>query len=233
MLAVAAALVLAASAFAAEPFKPAKQRLTEAQATQIFLDDDKVADWLDRYPKERRSTSASFESDTSKCGVGARGGCWSVSVFDEKAGEIAKGKVDDIRKVVTEAWTGPQVAWSMARGGDGAFGGSRINSLRYWLPFCVVFFLGLADLRRLVSVRNLDLLVLLSLSVSLYFFNNGDIFTSVPLAYPPLVYLLARCVWIGVRGRPSRGAPVWPAWVLLGLAVFLGGFKIGLEYRGG
>ena len=30
--------------------------------------------------------------------------------------------------VVTEAWTGPQVAWKMARGYDGAFGGSEINS---------------------------------------------------------------------------------------------------------
>jgi hypothetical protein len=225
--------VLSAPAVAAEPFKPAKQRLNEAQATQVLLENDKVADWLDRYPKARRSTSASFESDTTKCGVGAQGGCWSVSVFDKKAGEIAKGKVDDVRKTVTEAWTGPQVAWSMARGTDGAFGGRRINSLRYWIPLCVVFFLGLADLRRLLSVRNLDLLVLLSLSVSLFFFNGGDIFTSVPLAYPPLVYLLARCVWIGVRGRPSRGSPVWPAWVLLGLAVFLGGFKIGLEYRAG
>src|SRR5204863_8838211 len=43
----------------------------------------------------------------------------------------------------------------------------------------------------------------------------------------------ARNVWVGVRVRPSLGAPVWPAWALIGLAVFLGGFKIGLEYRGG
>jgi hypothetical protein len=47
------------------------------------------------------------------------------------------------------------------------------------------------------------------------------------------VYLLGRCVWIGVRGRPNHGAPVWPAWAMIGLAVFLGGFKIGLNYRGG
>ena len=156
-----------------------------------------------------------------------------MSVFDKKAGEIAKGKVDDVTKAVTEAWTGPQVAWTMARGGNGAFGGTRINSLRYWLPFCALFFFGLADLRRPFSLRNLDLLVLLSFSVSLWFFNKGNVFASAPLAYPPLAYLLARCVWIGVRGRPSRGAPVWPAWALIGLAVFLGGFKIGLEYRGG
>jgi hypothetical protein len=121
----------------------------------------------------------------------------------------------------------------MARGGNGAFGGTRINSLRYWLPFCALFFLGLADLRRPFSLRNLDLLALLSFSVSLWYFNDGNVFASAPLAYPPLAYLLARCVWIGVRGRPNRGAPVWPAWVLIGLAVFLGGFKIGLDYRGG
>jgi len=233
-LAVAgAALALAATANAAPPFDKAKQRLTEKQATAAFLADDKVADWLDRYPAKRRSTSATFQSDTTKCGLGATGGCWDVGVFDTKAGEIAKGKVDDVTKAVTEAWTGAQVAWSMARGGKGAFGGTRINSFRYWLPFCALFFLGLADLRRLFSLRNLDLLVLLSFSVSLYYFNHGNIFASAPLAYPPLAYLLARCVWIGARGRATRGAPVWPAWVLIGLAVFVGGFKIGLEYRGG
>jgi hypothetical protein len=233
VLGVVAALAFASTATAAAPFTPAKQHLTESRATAIFVAHDKVADWLDRYPKQRRSTSASFESDTTKCGVGAKGGCWDVGVFDSKAGQIAKGKVDDVTGRVTEAWTGPQVAWSMARGSEGAFGGRRINSLRYWLPFCAIFFLGLADLRRLFSLRNLDLLVLLSFSISLFFFNRGDIFTSVPLVYPPLVYLLARCMWIGIRGRPARGAPVWPAWVLLGLAVFLGGFKIGLNYRGG
>jgi hypothetical protein len=210
-----------------------EQRLTQQEATAIFLGYDKVADWLDRYPAKRRSTSASFESDSSKCGFAAKGGCWSVSVFDTKAGEIAKGKVDDVTKAVTEAWTGPQVAWTMARGGNGAFGGTRINSLRYWLPFCALFFFGLADLRRIFAWRNLDLLVLLSFSVSLWYFNAGNVFASAPLAYPPLAYLLARCVWIGLRGRPNTGSPVWPAWLLIGLAVFVGGFKIGLNYRGG
>jgi hypothetical protein len=146
------------------------------------------------------------------------------------AGEIAQGKVDDRTTRVTEAWTGPQVAWKMARGYEGAFGGRKINSVPVWLAFCIVFLLGLADFRRLVSLRNLDLLVLLSFSVSLWYFNEGDIFTSVPLAYPPLVYLLARCVWIGWRGRPVRAArPVWPAWILLSATVFLAGFRIGLN----
>jgi len=46
------------------------------------------------------------------------------------------------------------------------------------------FLLGLFDFRRPLSLRNLDLLALLSFSVSLWFFNHGNIFTSVPLAYP-------------------------------------------------
>jgi len=117
----------------------------------------------------------------------------------------------------------------MARGGKGAFGGAKINSYGVWLSFCAVFLLGLADFRRPLSWRNLDLLMLLSFSVSLWFFNHGDVFASVPLAYPPMLYLIARCTWIGFTGRASRSRPVWPYWVLLFAAVFLAGFRIGLN----
>jgi hypothetical protein len=201
----------------------------------LFLENDKVADWLERYPRKGRVTDATYEADSSKCAAGAQGGCWTVHVWWSKnekvdAGEIAQGKVDDRTTAVTEAWTGPQVAWKMARGYEGAFGGRKINSVPVWLAFCVVFLLGLADFRRPLSIRNLDLLVLLSFSVSLLYFNDGDIFTSVPLAYPPLVYLLARCVWIGWRGQPVRAVrPLWPAWILLAATVFLAGFRIGLN----
>jgi hypothetical protein len=212
----------------------AKARLTKERATAIFLANDKVADWVARYPKKGRVTDATYESDPGKC-TDAQTGCWTVHVWWSKnkhvdAGEIAQGKVDDASARVTEAWTGPQVAWKMARGYDGAFGGKKINSLPVWLAFCAAFLLGLADFRRPLSLRNLDLLALLSFSVSLWFFNDGNIFTSVPLAYPPLVYLLARCVWIGARGRPVRAAaPVWKPVILLAAAVFLIGFRIGLN----
>jgi hypothetical protein len=78
-------------------------------------------------------------------------------------------------------------------------------------------------------VRNLDLLVLLSFTVSLWYFNRGDIFTSVPLVYPPLVYAIARTAWIGFRGRGSPTRPVWPSWLLVGATVFLIGFRVGLN----
>jgi len=203
--------------------------LTERRAVAIFLADDKVADWLTRYPRKGRTTDATFEADPSKCQAGAQGGCWTVHVSSGDAGEIAQGKVDDQLGAVTEAWTGAQVAWKMARGYDGAFGGKKINSLPIWLAFCIVFLVGLADFRRPLSIRNLDLLVLLSFSVSLLYFNRGDIFTSVPLAYPPLAYLLARCIWIGSTGRATASRSLWPAWILLAATVFLAGFRIGLN----
>src|ERR671910_767060 len=118
----------------------------------------------------------------------------------------------------------------MARGYDGAFGGKSINRLDIWLVLCAVFLLGLVDWRRPMGLRTLDLVALLSFSVSLWFFNDGNVFASMALAYPPIVYLLARMVWVGIRGRSaSTGSVVWPMWILLAATVFLAGFRIGLN----
>ncbi len=203
------------------PVAPAPEtpRLTESRVTSIFLAAPKVAGWLDRYPPHP-TTEATFED-----------GAWTVKVWSGKAGEIAEGKVDDTTGAVTEAWTGPQVAWKMARGYDGAFGGTKINSPAIWLGFCGVFLLGLADWRRLRSLRNLDLLVLLSFTASLWFFNQGDVFTSVPLVYPPLLYLLLRALWAARSGRGDGSRPVWPVWLLAAATVFLLGFRIGLNVQ--
>jgi hypothetical protein len=212
------ALVCAAPALAADA------QLTEQQATQRFLANDKVADWLDRYPKQGRVEDASYDAKT---------GLWRVHVWWGDAGEIATGKVDDQSGRVTEAWTGPQVAWKMARGYPGAFGGKTINRPAVWLGLCAAFLLGLVDWRRPLSFRTLDLLVLLGFSVSLWFFNRGDVFTSMPLAYPIFGYLIARLAWIGLRGRsPSRRAAFWPVWLLAAATVFLAGFRIGLNLEG-
>ena len=175
--------------------------------------------WLERYPKNP-PTEAYFEKGT-----------WTVNVFSGKAGEIATGSVDDVTGSVLEAWTGPQVAWKMARGGPGAFGGKKINSTTVWLVFCALFLIGLLDWRRLLSLRTVDLLMLLSFSVSLWYFNHGRIFLAMSLAYPGLFWLVARCIWIGRANRAPRGTPVWPVWLLIGATVFLAGFRIGLNVR--
>ena len=203
--------------------EPSGPSLTDGQAIQAALRYPKVADWLDRYPAKSLTKESTFDEDT---------GLWEVNVWSDlpDAGQIVEAKVEDSTGRVTEAWTGPQVAWKMARGYDGAFGRS-INDAWIWLAFCAVFLLGLADLRRPLSVRNLDLVVLLSFGVSLYFFNRGEIFTAMPLAYPPLLYLLGRMAWIGWRGRGTPSRPLWPAWVLLAATVFLMGFRFGLNVQ--
>jgi hypothetical protein len=197
----------------------ANPRLTRDQAIAIFVGFDKVADWLNRYPPNP-TTDATYKN-----------GSWTVNVWSGAAGEIATGTVDDATGTVTEAWTGPQVAWNMARGAPGAFGGQKINSLSIWLAFCGIFLIGLVDWRRILSLRNLDLLMLLSFSVSLWFFNHGNIFTAIPLAYPGLVWVLARTLWIGWSDRPVRGTVLWPVWLLVAVTVFLAGFRIGLNVR--
>jgi hypothetical protein len=184
-----------------------------------------VADWLSRYPSSKLTYESVFQ---------VNGLYWRERVWDTKAGQIAEGHVDDASGIVTEAWTGPQVAWGMARGSPGAFGGKQINTLPVWLGFCALFLIGLGDLRRPLSLRNLDLLALLSFSVSLWYFNQGRIFSSASLVYPPLIYLFGRLLYIGIRGRPTRvSRPVWPVWLLAAVTVFTIGFRIGLNIRDG
>jgi hypothetical protein len=194
-------------------------RLSERQALEHALAHPKVAAWLDRYPPNP-STDADFRDDSRT---------WLVKVWSGEAGQIAQVVVEDTSGRVAEAWTGPQVAWKMARGREGAFGGKTLLRPWVWIAFCLVFFLGLADLRRPFATGNLDLLALLGFSVSLAFFDRGEIFRSVPLVYPVLAYLLARALWVGFgrRGRPLGSH--WPTWVLVAAAVFLLGFRIGLN----
>ena len=207
------------------PLAPPEQPevLTKKRAIAIFAAYPKVSDWLKRYPALGRETTATADfSEQYRY--------WTVIVSSGKAGWIAKGKVDDGTAHVTEALTGPQVAWGMARGAPGAFGGKKINSYPVWLGFCAIFLLGLLDWRRPLSLRNLDLIVLLSFSVSLWFFNRGHVFASASLAYPPFLYLIGRCLWIGITGRASRGATRWPVWLLLAATAFGTGFRL-MEYN--
>jgi hypothetical protein len=208
----------------ATPFAPpvATAHLTKRRALDAVLRYPKVADWLARYPLTDRVDEETFDGKTAS---------WTVKLWQGKAGEIVEAKVDDASGAVTEAWTGPQVAWKMGRGSPGAFGGTKINSPWLWGILCLVFFVGLADFRKLVSLRNVDLLMLLSPTASLWFFNHGNVFTAVPLFYPALVWVVARGIAIGITGRGSTSRPVWPTWVLIAATVFLAGFRIGLNVQ--
>ena len=64
-VAVLAAVALVPNVSAAPT--AANPRLTKERATALFIGNDKVADWLDRYPREGRVTDAIYEADASKC----------------------------------------------------------------------------------------------------------------------------------------------------------------------
>ena len=207
------------------PFTPAANaaHLTKSRVLGLVENDPKVKAWLERYPNQQGlQDEETYDPKTAS---------WLVKIWLNPAGEIVESDVDDASGVVTDAWTGPQVAWKMARGYKGAFGGTKINTPWVWGLFCLVFLVGLADLRRPFSMRNLDLIMLLSPTASLWYFNHGNVFTAVPLFYPALIWVVFRGVWIGVTGRGSPSRSVWPAWVLLAAAVFLGGFRIGLNVQ--
>ena len=134
-----------------QPFAPEDgPGKSEQEVVAAFLAHPEVARWLERYP-DRPTTDAAFDDATRR---------WTVKVWSGRAGQIALGKVEDGDARVSEAWTGPQVAWGMARGRVGSFGGKVLNAWWMWIPLSVVFFVGLADWRRLLSWHSLDLLAL-------------------------------------------------------------------------
>lgn len=207
---LACLLVLAALALPAA----AEAGVGEAEAVRVADRDSKVVD--------QRAKNDGLAHSVEKVD-----GVWEVSYF---AGEerVALVLVDPESGAVRESWTGHQVAWSMARGYEGAFG-HALNAPYVFLPLCAIFLLGLVDWRRPWRVASLDLLVLLGFGVSHFFFNRGEIGVSVPLQYPVLLYLLGRSLWIGLRGRGEGLRPVWPAAWLLVAALFLLGFRVGLN----
>ncbi len=216
-VAVLAAALLAPPALAdstTDEDVPPQNGTTELEATRLA---GKAPD----AEKERRENGSLTSTTTYQEGH------WQVAYFaaDE---EVAVVYVDGRKAEVTEEWTGFQVAWKMARGYSGAFGHS-LNSPLIFVPLCLVFLLGLFDWRRWRRAANLDLVFLLGFTASHFFFNRGDIGVSVPLQYPPLIYLLGRALWIGFRGRGEGLRPVWPTTWLIIAALFLIGVRVGLN----
>jgi hypothetical protein len=201
---------------------PAGRRLS---ADQVIA----IAERLPKVEGARREYPGSYGGAYLKPGFR-----WQVSYFSKDGNkEIAQVSIDDLTGRVIEQWTGFQVAWSMARGYPGAFG-RHVNSLYVWLPLCALFLLPFWRFRQPLRLLHLDLLALLSFSVSLAFFNHGHIYGSVPLSYPPLLYLLGRMLWLLRRPRAHRPAPeplrllVPAGWLAIGV-IFLIGFRVALN----
>ncbi|MGB7589475.1 MAG: hypothetical protein WBM00_12295 [Solirubrobacterales bacterium] len=188
--------------------------VSEAEAVRVANRDAKVVEERAKNPPLTRS-------------AGLVDGNWEVGYFAGGT-EVALVVVDSASGAVRESWTGYQVTWKMARGYPGAFG-HKLNAPHIFLPLCALFLLGLVDWRRPWRVVTLDLLVLLGFGISNYFFNRAEIGVSVPLQYPVLCYLFGRALWIGLGKRSAGLRPVWPAAWLLVAALFLMGFRAGLD----
>lgn len=164
---------------------------------------------------------------------------WQVSYYAPPARrgadteEIAQVIVDDRSGRVLERWTGFKVAWTMARGYTGAFG-RVLNSPWIWIPLCLAF--ALPFLRRPLALLHADLAVLLAFSISYAYFGAARIDVSVPLVYPPLLYLLVRMLALAFTRSRGRAPPTRPPLrlavpltYLVIATVFLLGFRIALN----
>jgi hypothetical protein len=222
------ALLAASSAQAAGLVRPPS---LDTPPEGYRLTGNQVIAIADRSPKaiaEKRKHPGAYPNVFERSGTSS----WQVSYFtrDNPAREIAQVYVSDDTARITEAWTGPQVAWTMARGYPGAFG-RKVNSPWVWITLTVLFIAPFVDPRRPFRIRHLDLAVLMAFGISVAFFNDANIDASLPIVYPLLAYLLARALWIGLRRnrRPDPLRLLVPAsWLAVGL-LFLVGFRIGLN----
>jgi Glycosyltransferase family 87 len=155
---------------------------------------------------------------------------WAIAYYTGKS-KVVDIKIDGETGRIIGAWHGIKAAWPMARGQRGYFG-RVFQSWYVWIPLCLLFVLPFFDPRRPFRLLHLDLLVLVAgFGVSHFFFNRGEIGTSVPLVYPVLAYLLARLAIAGFRPRrPTRRLiPLVPASWLVVAIVLLIGVRIGLN----
>jgi len=179
--------------------------------------------------RDERAESPELEPQAYTRGPGR----WEVKYFVEEGDErteVAQVHVDDASGEVIEAWRDHQVETKLARGYDGAVG-RVVNSPWIWVPLCLLFVVPFFDPRRPFRLLHLDLLVLVALSVSLVFFNRGEITASVPLTYPVLGYLFIRLLIAGFRPRSEPGplVPWMPIAALAALAVALAIGRVALN----
>ncbi|HXP99944.1 MAG TPA: hypothetical protein VN845_07760 [Solirubrobacteraceae bacterium] len=227
--------VKATTTEAAEPEAPVPVAASTMPPVGRHLSSDQVLEIANRLPK-MRAVRAHYRGSFGDAYLkGATR--WQVSYFSKQGSEIGLVYIADHNGKVLEQWTGFQIAWSMARGYPGAFG-RHVNALYIWIPMCVLFFAAFFDWRKPLRLLHLDLLVLLSFSVSLAFFNHAHIYASTPLVYPPLVYLLVRMLMLArVARRPRaerehRAPPLRllvPVPYLAVAVMFLLGFRIALN----
>ena len=188
----------------------------------------------DRTPQVRSERSRHPDLHPDNITLFKGSGNWGISYLSGQD-KLADVTVDGRTGRVIEAWQGTQAAWVMARGHHGYFG-KRFDAWYIWLPLCLLFVAPFVDPRRPFRMLHVDLLVLVGgFGLSHFFFNKGEIGTSVPLVYPVLAYLLVRMLVAGFRPRRTgeRLVPFAPAAFFVVAILALVGFRVGLDLTDG
>ena len=198
--------------------------ITPREAVRIANRTPQVQSELSRHPDLHPDNITLFRGS----------GNWDIAYLSGQD-KLADVTINGRTGRVVEAWKGTQAAWVMARGHHGYFG-KRFDAWYIWLPLCLLFVAPFIDPRRPFRMLHLDLLVLVGgFGISHYFFNQGEIGTSVPLVYPVLAYLLVRMLVAGFRPRRTgeRLVPFAPAAFFVVAILALVGFRIGLDLTDG
>jgi hypothetical protein len=228
---VSPSICAAQSSQAAAPEPPATQLGPRSKPPPAHrLSSAEAIDVAERNPEVVRAVKDHPQHTSAAYAIGP--GLWKVAYFDAHDREVARVIVAESPAKVLHIWTGDQVAWEMARGTPGAFG-RKVSAAYVWIPLMCLFFFAFFDWRKPLRLVHLDLLVLLSFALSQYFFNRGEIGMSVPLVYPPLLYLLIRMLAVvyvpGLRQRIGTLRPIIPVAYLLIALLFVCGFRVGLN----
>lgn len=144
---------------------------------------------------------------------------WYV-IFEYHKRIVASANVSSTGKV-RGVWTGVQAMATFAHG-DWSW---SVTSWIVLLPSSLLFLIPFFDPRRLFRFAALDALAVLAFLVSWLLLSQEHLEAAVWLAYPPLIYLLARLLKLGFGRGSSAGrlAPLLSMRTLLvGLPLLLG-----------
>ena len=143
----------------------------------------------------------SYSSDARAVAL-IRGARWQIEF--RLGDELVAYAIVDGDGNVDEAWRDFQVSTPLARGYEDSIA-QKVNAPYVWLALSLLFLAPFFDPRRPLRLVHLDLLVILALGISLFFYNRAEITASVGLIYPVLGYLLLRALIAGFRPREESG----------------------------
>jgi hypothetical protein len=141
---------------------------------------------------------------------------WLVRIFRGRT-ELARVQLDGRTGKVSWADVGRELSWPPLAHGDHSARATRLS----WLlvAAAVLFVAPFADPRRWRQILHLDLFAVIALLVPFVLAQGGRVYAATPLIYPPLLYLLGRCVWLALGARGAGGRLTWVTPRTLGIAL--------------